>query len=40
MPTARGKRIITSCWLGGNAQTTGRIDRHLVAEDVMAALTR
>lgn len=40
MPTARGKRIITSCWLGGNAQTTGRIDRHLAAEDVMAALTR
>ena len=40
IPAARGKRIVTSCWLGGTAQTTGRIDRLLTPDDVMAALTR
>ena len=40
IPTARGKRIITSCWLGGNAQTTGQIDRLITPDDVMSALTR
>ena len=40
VPAARGKRIVTSCWLGGTAETTGRIDRLLTPDDVMAALTR
>ena len=40
VPMARGKRIVTSCWLGGTAQTTGRIDRLLTPDDVMAALIR
>ncbi|MDE0218612.1 MAG: ATP-binding protein [Spirochaetaceae bacterium] len=40
IPAARGKRIVTSCWLGGTAQTTGRIDRLLTPDDVMVALTR
>ena len=37
---ARGKRIVTSCWLGGTAQTTGSVDRLLTPDDVMAALAR
>ena len=40
IPTARGKRIVTSCWLGGNAETTGRIDKPLVPDEVMGALKR
>ena len=40
LPLARGKRIITSCWLGGTAQTTGDIDYRIGPEEVMAALTR
>ena len=40
IPTTRGKRIITSCWLGGNARTTGRIDRLVTPDDVMSALMR
>ena len=40
MPLARGRRIVTSCWLGGTARTTGRIDHLIGADDVMAALTR
>ena len=39
LPLARGKRIVTSCWLGGTAQTTGRIDYLIGPTDVMAALT-
>jgi hypothetical protein len=40
IPTSTGKRIVTSCWLGGNAQMTGQIDKLLVPDDVMAALKR
>ena len=40
LPLARGKRIVTSCWLGDTAQTTGRIDYRIGPADVMAALTR
>lgn len=40
LPLARGKRIITSCWLGGTAQTTGQIDYQFGPAEVMAALTR
>ena len=40
IPGARGKRIVTSCWLGGNAQTTGSIDRLVAPDEVMAALRR
>jgi AAA+ ATPase superfamily predicted ATPase len=40
IPGARGKRVVTSCWLGGSAQTTGQIDNHFTPDDVMAALTR
>ena len=40
IPTAKGKRIKTSCWLGGNAQTTGKIDKFITPDDVMSALTR
>lgn len=38
IPTAKGKRVITSCWLGGNAQTTGQIDKLITPHDVTAAL--
>ena len=37
---ARGKHIVTSCWLGGNAQTTGQIDKLVAPNEVMAALKR
>jgi AAA+ ATPase superfamily predicted ATPase len=40
MPTAKGKLIVTSCWLGGNARTVGKIDRLIRAADVMSALMR
>ena len=40
IPAARGKRIVTSCWLGGNAQTTGQIDRCITPDDVLTAHTR
>jgi len=40
IPTARGKRITTCCFLGGNAQTTGQIDRLLTPDQVMTALKR
>jgi AAA+ ATPase superfamily predicted ATPase len=40
IPTARGKRIVTSCWVGGSAKTVGRIDRLLTPDDVMSSLTR
>ena len=40
LPLARGKRIITSCWLGGTAQTTGDTDYRIGPEEVMTALTR
>ena len=37
---ARGKRVVTSCWLGGTARTTGHIDRLFTPDDVMRALTQ
>ena len=40
MPSARGKRIITSCWLGGNAETMGQIDLLVKPRDVMSSLMR
>ena len=40
IPMARGKRVVTSCWLGGTARTTGHIDRLFTPDDVMRALTR
>jgi AAA+ ATPase superfamily predicted ATPase len=40
IPLAKGKRIVTSCWLGGSAKTSGRIDRLLAADEVMSALMR
>ena len=40
IPTAKGKNIITSCWLGGGAPTTGQIDRLVTPDHVLAALTR
>ena len=40
IPTAKGKQVHTSCWLGGGAETTGHIDILLTPDDVMAALTR
>lgn len=40
IPTARGKRIVTSCWVGGRAETTGRIDHVVTPKDVLHALTR
>jgi len=38
LPTAKGKRIVTSCWLGGHAGSIGHIDLLRIPEDVMAAL--
>lgn len=38
IPTAKGKRIVTSCWLGGNAQSTGQIDHLITPDEVMSAL--
>ena len=38
IPSAKGKKIITSCWLGGAASTTGQIDILLTPEDLMTAL--
>ena len=40
IPWAKGKRIVTSCWLGGLAQTTGSLDRLVTPDDVMAVLQR
>jgi hypothetical protein len=40
MPATRGRRVITSCWLGGAAEATGKIDRRVTAAEVMAALAR
>ena len=40
MPMAKGKRVITSCWLGGSASATGHVDVLFTPDDVMAALTR
>ena len=40
IPAAKGKRIFTTCWLGGQAQTTGRIDKCIRPDEVMNALTR
>lgn len=38
IPSARGKRIVTSCWIGGNAQTTGQIERCITPSEVLNAL--
>ena len=40
MPAAKGKRVITSCWLGGAADSTGHVDILLAPDDVMTALKR
>jgi len=40
IPTARGKRIVTSCWLGGSVEATGCVDLLLAPEEVMGALKR
>jgi uncharacterized protein len=40
LPTARGKRIVTSCWLGGRVEAAGSGAIVWTPEDVMAALTR
>jgi len=40
IPTVKGKRIVTSCWLGGAAETTGHIDVLLTPDDVMSSLMR
>jgi AAA+ ATPase superfamily predicted ATPase len=40
IPGAKGKKVITSCWLGGAASTTGEIDILFTPEDVMMALKR
>jgi hypothetical protein len=40
IPAAKGKRIVTSSWLGGRAEATGQSDIQWAPEDVMAALKR
>ena len=40
IPTARGKRIVTSSWLGGRVEATGHGDMLRTPEDVMTALER
>lgn len=40
LPGARGKRIVTSCWIGGEAETTGHVDHLITPDDVLPALTR
>ena len=40
IPATRGRRVITSCWLGGAAEAKGHVDRLVRAEEVMAALRR
>jgi hypothetical protein len=38
IPGAKGRRIVTSCWLGGAAEAKGRKEMVLTARDVMTAL--
>lgn len=40
LPAAKGRRIITACWLGGGASAKGQIDHVYYPKDVMAALER
>jgi hypothetical protein len=40
MPSSRGRRVITSCWLGGAAEARGSIDRLVTERDVMKVLQR
>ncbi len=40
IPSSRGKRIVTSCWIGGKAETVGTIDQLITPGDVLQALTR
>lgn len=38
MPLAKGKRVVTACWLGGGAGCTGTIDCVIRPEQVLASL--
>jgi AAA+ ATPase superfamily predicted ATPase len=38
IPAARGRRIVTSCWLGGHAKASGQTVPCLTADHVMAVL--
>ncbi len=38
MPLARGKHIMTACWLGGGGASVGRIDCLFRPDEVLAAL--
>lgn len=38
MPGPRDKTTVTSCWLGGNASTTGQIDELITPRPVMTTL--
>ena len=40
IPAARGKRIVTSVWLGGDAKTTGQIENLITPDEVLDTLTR
>ena len=40
LPAAKGKLIVTSCWLGGNAEVTGKINHLITPDDVMNALKK
>lgn len=38
MPLAKGKRVVTACWLGGGARCKGKIDFIFRPEQVLASL--
>jgi len=40
IPAARGRKIVTACWLGGEAKAQGRIAHLFHERDVMTALQR
>lgn len=38
MPLAKGKRVVTACWLGGGVRATGKIDAIFRPEQVLESL--
>ena len=40
IPEAKGRRIVTACWLGGAATAQGQIDHLFHSKDVLTALER